>query len=196
MALVPTRKITALTPATDPLSGDEELECVQLGNSRKFQTRDLVLPTDSLITMSGMGGFLPGSRQLVSSPTINVSDGGPGGQVSLSTVFDGGALGLQTTATALGNNNNLIIGPAPVYIGFLDLNTAAGAADLTGLVAQFDGQIVTISNLGAALLRLMAQSASSAAANRFRLSANIGIVQNGSYTLRYSSALQRWVSLS
>lgn len=85
MGLLPTKKISALPSATTPLTGDEQLECVQLGNSRKIQTRDLVLPSDSLVTVSGMGGALPGSRSLSSGPGITFTDGGPGGTLQIST---------------------------------------------------------------------------------------------------------------
>lgn len=104
MALLPTKKITALTPFTPPLTGDEEFECVQLSNSRKVTSRAFVLPTDSLLTMSGMGGSLPGSRQLISSATIQVNDGGPAGQVTLDALFTG----------ALPANPTALVGLAPV----------------------------------------------------------------------------------
>lgn len=78
MALLPTKKISALAPITPPLTGDEELECVQLGNSRKATTRAFVLPSDSLLTFSAMGGFLPGSRQVTAGIGIALVDGGPG----------------------------------------------------------------------------------------------------------------------
>lgn len=78
MAGLPTKKITALSPVTSPLTGFEQLECVQLGNSHKLVTRDLVLPTDSLFTFSAMGGSLPGSRQLTLGIGLGFVDGGPG----------------------------------------------------------------------------------------------------------------------
>jgi hypothetical protein len=67
MALLPTKKITALAPFTPPLTGDEEFECVQIGNSRKVNSRAFVLPTDALITFADITGNLPGSRMLESS---------------------------------------------------------------------------------------------------------------------------------
>jgi|SRR5688572_10399983 len=193
MAL-PTKKIPQLT-AGIALTGFERLEAVQGGISVQIEARDFVLPIDSLLTMSGMGGALPGSRQLISSASVQVNDGGPGGQVTLTAVSAIGApTGLQTFVAVLGNNNNVVI--SGVTIGFFDVNTAAGAADLTGLIPLFDGQIITVTNTGANLLRLMALSGLSTAANRFRLPANVGLVQNSSYTLRYSSSLTLWVPYS
>lgn len=83
MALFPTKKITALTPITPPLTGFEEFECVQMGNSRKATSRDFVLPTDSIITVASMGGFLPGSRQLTAGIGLTFVDSGPGGTFEL-----------------------------------------------------------------------------------------------------------------
>jgi hypothetical protein len=196
MSLAPTRKITALTVAETPLSGDELLESVQLGNSRQIRTRDLVLPTDSLITVSGMGGSIPGSRQLVSSLSVQLVDGGPGGELSLNVISAVGAsTALQSAVLAAGANHDFILGPDPLFPGFLDCSTAAGIAQLTGMIAQFDGQIVTITNLGPNLLTLSALTGS-AAANQFRLAANVGLITNSSYTLRYSTSIGKWVPYS
>lgn len=194
MAALPTKKIPQLT-AGIALTGAERLEAVQGGVSVQIEARDFVLPTDSLVTMSGMAGAIPGSRQLVSSPTVQVNDGGNGGQVSLTAISAIGApTGLQVLVAAAGNNNNVALTNAQV--GFLDVDTAAGAADITGIVSPFDGFIVTITNVGANLLRLMPENGNSLAASRFRLPANIALVQNSSYTLRYCLALARWVPYS
>lgn len=194
MAALPTKKIPQLT-AGHALTGAEQIEAVQDGISVQLEARDFVLPTDSLVTMSGMAGAIPGSRQLVSSPTVQVNDGGNGGQVSLTAISAIGApTGLQVLVAAAGNNNNVALTNST--IGFLDVDTAAGAADITGIVAPFDGYIVTITNVGANLLRLMPENINSAASTRFRLPANIALVQNSSYTLRYCLALLRWVPYS
>ncbi len=104
MALFPTKKISALSPFTAPLTGFEEFECVQGGNSRKVTSRDFVLPTDSLITLTGMGGSLPGSRQVVDSATIQIIDNGPGSTVTFNALIAG----------ALPGNPTALVGLAPV----------------------------------------------------------------------------------
>lgn len=193
MAL-PTKKISQLPVGSLPLSGNELMEISQVGVSNRITTRSFVLPTDSLITLSGMGGSLPGSRQLVSSPTVQVSDGGPGGQVSLVALGGLAAFtGLQQFVAAAGNNNDVPLDP---FIGFLDVDTTAGVAAITGIVATSDGQILTISNTGANLLTLPSGDVLSDPANRFRFSSTIGIVPNGSYTVRYCVALGLWVAMS
>lgn len=194
MAALPTKKIPQLT-AGHALTGAERLEAVQDNLSVQIEARDFVLPTDSLLTMAGQGGTLPGSRQLVSSVTVLVNDGGAGGQVSLTAVSALGApTALQTFVAALGNNNNVAI--SADNIGFFDVNTAAGAADITGFSPRFDGEILTITNIGANLLRLMALNGASAGPNQIRIPANIALVTNSSYTLRYSSTIGKWVPYS
>lgn len=98
MALFPTKKITALAPAVLPLTGSEEFECVQLGNSRKATSRAFVLPTDSLITFSAMGGSLPGSRQITAGIGIVLVDGGPGTTLEINAT---GAVAGPANPTAL-----------------------------------------------------------------------------------------------
>jgi hypothetical protein len=100
MALFPTKKISALAPAV-ALTGFEEFECVQAGNSVKATARQFVLPIDSLVTLTGMGGSLPGSRQLVSSPTIQVTDNGPASTVTLDALFTGALPGNPTSLIGL-----------------------------------------------------------------------------------------------
>lgn len=107
MALFPTKKITALSPVVLPLTGFEEFECVQLGNSRKATSRAFVLPTDSLLTMSAMGGSLPGSRRLVSSATVQVNDGGPAGDVTLDVLLTGALPGNPTSLVGLAAINGV-----------------------------------------------------------------------------------------
>lgn len=104
MALLPTKKISALAPATTPLTGFEEFECVQTGNSRKVIARDFVLPTDSILTVSGMGGSLPGSRQLTQGIGILFVDGGPGSTLEINA----------TGAVAGPANPTAFVGLAPV----------------------------------------------------------------------------------
>ena len=193
MAL-PTKKISQLPLASLPLSGDELLEVSQLSVSYHISSRNFVLPTDSLVTLSGMGGSLPGSRQLVSSPTVQVSDTGPAGQVSLTSLGGLSAFtGVQNFVAVAGDNNDVSLDP---FIGFLEVDTTAGNAAVTGVVATSDGQILTISNTGPNLLTLPANSGSSILGNRFRFPSTIGIVPNGSYTVRYSQSLGLWVAMS
>ena len=89
MALLPTKKITQLALFTPPLTGDEEFECVQLGNSRKVPSRAFVLPTDSLLTVASMAGSLPGSRQLLAGTGVQLTDGGAGGALIIDIVGTG-----------------------------------------------------------------------------------------------------------
>jgi len=77
-------------------------------------------------------------------------------------------------------------------IGFVDLNPT-GTCVVTGLIAGFDGQMVTITNLSANSLTLNALDAGSSAANRFRMVGNIGLGLNNGATFRYSVTIGNWV---
>lgn len=186
-------KITQLTAASLPLSGDEALEGVQTGGSVQLPARAFVLPTDSLVTISAMGGSIPGSRQLVSSPTAIIVDGGPGGEVSI-MVTDAQTLplGLQTEALPAGTTNDLALDPST---GFLDIDTTAGNVTLTGMIAEFDGQIVVVSNSAGGNLLTLASLTGSAADNQYRLPIDVTLTSNDGIAFRYSDAIGVWIRL-
>lgn len=100
MALLPTKKITALTPIASPLAGGEELECVQLSNSRKITARDLVLPSDPLITYASVLGSLPGSRVFTAGSGISIDLNTPG-QILIAASGTGALAGNPTASVGL-----------------------------------------------------------------------------------------------
>lgn len=193
MALFPTKKITALAPAVTPLTGTEELECVQIGSSKKVTTRDFVLPTDSLVTLSGMGGSIPGSRQLISSPSVTLVDGGPGGTCYFETAGSSSIpVGVQGILPPAGTINNFALG---VGVGFLEVDTANGTVSITGIqmAPVVDGTFLRISNVGPNTLNLLSMNAGSAVGTRFRFSDDMAFLQYGGITVRYSNALGFWI---
>lgn len=96
-----------------------------------------------------------------------------------------------STAPTAGAHNNFVLPTASDLA--LDIDTTAGAMDFSGFVAQRDGQRVTISNTGANLLTIDALSGSSSAANQVRAPADLGIVQNQSLTIQYSTGAGKWL---
>lgn len=192
--MVPTKKIPELTLySSATLQGSEELEIASVEGSRKVPSRRFVLPIDSLVTFIDQTATLPGSRFLADSPTVIVEVGPPGGFVRLHTA--GGATmptGLQTAALAAGANNNFVLDPD---IGFLDLDTTAGAASLSGIEAGLSGQFLTVTNVGANMLTLLSMSGLSALDARIRLPTDIVLVPNGSAMLRYSIDLDLWTAV-
>lgn len=70
--------------------------------------------------------------------------------------------------------------------------TASGAYNITGLQGGTDGRVLTLTNIGTNAITLVSESASSTAANRFALAANIPLSQNQSVVLLYDSTAQRW----
>jgi hypothetical protein len=92
-----------------------------------------------------------------------------------------------TATTLAGLQDNLNV----TGIGFVRLNTAAGAITYNGFLQGFTGQMVTVTNLGSANVTFTANSGSSPANERFRLPSNVTITTNMSYTFRYNGS--EWV---
>ena len=104
---------------------------------------------------------------------------------------------LTPAALAAGTTNDY--GPAGLAgASVLRLDTTAGNATLTGLVAQRGGDIRVIENIGANLLVLASNDAGSAAANRFSLGANSYFVipARGTATVIYDATISEWVLIS
>lgn len=74
----------------------------------------------------------------------------------------------------------------------LRLSASAPSLSITGLAGGADGRIIVVLNIGAETFSLVDESASSSAANRFALSADIAITQDESVTLIYDSTSSRW----
>lgn len=99
-----------------------------------------------------------------------------------------------TGAPAAGSTNDYNPSGFGSTVNRLDIDTTAGDATLTGLIAGIDNQILIISNIGANLLTLSNQDAGSAAANRFRASDSFTLVSGGSiWVTYYAGTVTRWV---
>lgn len=96
-----------------------------------------------------------------------------------------------TLAPAAGQIDDLVLPGASDYA--LDIDTSLGNVDISGLVAQRNGQTLYISNTGANLLGFLANNAGSAAANRIRAATDLAAVQNQTLTIRWFSGLDRWL---
>lgn len=90
-----------------------------------------------------------------------------------------------------GTNNNVVLPNAGNL--FLDIDTTAGAVDITGFVAQRNGQILYVSNIGANLLQILALNAGSATANRVRAPTDMGLITNQSLSMVWSSEINKWL---
>lgn len=95
------------------------------------------------------------------------------------------------SAPAAGTINNLVLPGGSDYS--LDIDTTAGNVNVTGLVAQRNGQKVYASNTGANLLQFLALNAGSAVNNRIRAPSDLAVVQNQTLTLMWVSGLNRWL---
>lgn len=103
----------------------------------------------------------------------------------------GGSLGpLQTFIAAAGANNNVA---ATAGVGRLDVSTAAGAANITGIAAGTDGQLLNVRNTGANLLTLNSDNAGSLSANQIQLPADLSLPQYDALLLcYYGGSINKW----
>lgn len=101
--------------------------------------------------------------------------------------------------TPLGNPTGLqqeVIGAGPGAValdagaGFVDLNPTSGPATVTDFTGGFNGQIITVTNVHAS------NSVTIEAGATIRLSNDLGLLQNDSISLRFSTALNTWVPLA
>ncbi len=92
---------------------------------------------------------------------------------------------------AAGTNNNVVLPNAGNL--FLDIDTTAGAVDISGFVAQRNGQILYISNVGPNLLQMLALNGGSSAANQLRAPTDMGLITNQSTTMIWSSEIGKWL---
>lgn len=109
-------------------------------------------------------------------------------------LFTGGTK--LTFATVAGANNNVNFGGAfpAASVGRVDVNTAAGQANITGIVAAtVDGQGLLIRNTGANLLTLNSLNAGSSAANQLVFSSDLTLQQNDTIILVYDMSSALWV---
>lgn len=122
---------------------------------------------------------------------VNVLDGNTNDPDTVETGWAAEDPLTAASAPAAGTINNLVLPGASDYA--LDVDTTAGDVDITGFVAQRNGQKIYLSNTGANLLRAMANNGGSAAANQVRAATDLGIVQNQTLTIQFFSGLSRWL---
>lgn len=160
-------KIPDLTLGTQ-LDGTEEFECVQGGNSRKIPA--------SFFPSLGYGYLLintqpqlTNSRRLVSGSGITFTDGGPGGDLTISgSASSGGPTywdTVQSSILPIGNTDNFVLDPDIVI---LRVTPDAGGSAITGFDATANsGRMVVVLNIGVVGdLTLPNQAGGSLAANR------------------------------
>lgn len=96
-----------------------------------------------------------------------------------------------TSAPTAGQHDNVVLPGASDFAW--DVDTTAGNIDLSGFVAQRDGQRLYLSNTGANLLQALALNVGSIAANRIRGATDVAAVQNQTFTLQYFAAITKWL---
>lgn len=96
-------------------------------------------------------------------------------------------------AVAAGTTHNFNPAGLTPAVSYLDLDTTAGNATITGIDGGFNGRKLIITNVGANLLTLAALTGSSAS-NQFRLPSDFFIVQNQSVALEYVEGVLKWIA--
>lgn len=99
----------------------------------------------------------------------------------------------SASAPAAGTINNLVLPGASDFA--LDIDTTLGDVDITGFVAQRNGQTLYVSNTGPNLLQFLVDNVGSVAANRVRGPSDLGVVQNQTQTIKWFSGLSRWLAI-
>jgi hypothetical protein len=160
------------------------------------------MSTATILQLTQVVGGLIGTEQLELAQPVLLSNGQPGyasirataAQIAslAASITPTGPVGVATAVPATGANNNYAPVTFGATTGFLEL-TPAGVANITGLVAGFNGQLVTITNLSSFALTLNALNAGSTAANQFRLPADMILTQNNAQSFRYSTTIGKWI---
>ncbi len=103
----------------------------------------------------------------------------------------GGQSELQTLVVAAGTVNDVVIAAG---IGALDLNPTSGNTSISGIVAEFDGQELSVSNIHASnLVTLLSLSGSSAAGNQFRIVADLTIAPGDTLSIKKFTSIGKWL---
>ncbi len=97
-----------------------------------------------------------------------------------------------TASVALsGAHNNVALPGASDYA--LDIDTTVGNCDISGFIAQRNGQKLYLSNTGANLLQVLAASGLSDPENRIRAATDLALVTDQTLTLQWFSGIERWI---
>ena len=143
----------------------------------------------------GIGAILQSSvdpwRYFYNRTTNNANnpDVSPAGWTTFTPV--GGQSDVQTLVIASGTVNDLVIAAG---IGALDLNPTTGDTNITSIVAEFDGQELSVSNVHASnLVNLISLAGTGTATNRFRLAADFTIVPGDTLTIKKFNSIGKWI---
>lgn len=148
------------------------------------------------------GFFLAPQFEPVAPPLFNGAEGDVlaivGGQRAWSSggTAKQGYLGSYISVTpSAGIHANFAPAGFSPTVGRLDIDTSAGNVELTGLVAEADGQLLNVSNIGPNALILDPLNAGSVAANQFRLPGQMYISPQYDSILLcyYAGAINKWV---
>lgn len=184
-------RILQLPDLAHPVDGTESMECVQGGVSRKVLISELLINNAGFLMVVDQSGLFPQSRQIAAGPGIELTDGGAGGTLSISST--GAPPTYVSVAPAAGIYNNYVLPGTSDYI--LDVDTTAGNVSFSGFISQRDGQKLFITDTGANFLNILSLNAGSNSANRIRIPTDLTAILNNTITLQYSSGAGKWFAI-
>lgn len=102
---------------------------------------------------------------------------------------------LAVSTLAAGANNNLVpTGSLNAGVGRIDLDSSAGVANITGLIAGFDGQRLVLRNSGANAITININNGGSASANQFSSVSDVVVGALQAIEVMYfAGTLNKWV---
>ncbi|MDP4199652.1 MAG: hypothetical protein Q8922_03515 [Bacteroidota bacterium] len=166
------------------------------------------------ITKYGTDILSTGTWNGTSATNVGLHVNATGGTTNYSGIFEGGNVGINTTAPATyldingdlatryssvsasnGANNNLTIGTS----SFVRLTGPTASFSVTGIAGGVDGKMLVLFNATTQQITISNESASSLAANRIwtlNSTGDIVISGKGAVKLIYSAADSRWIVIS
>jgi len=166
------------------------------------------------ITKYGAEALSTGTWNGASSKNVGLHVNATGGTTNYSATFEGGNVGVNTTAPATyvdiagdlatryasvtasnGANNDIAIGTS----SFVRITGPTAAFSISGIAGGVDGKLLTLANSTAQPITISNESASSSASDRIWTLSNLGdIVINGqgAADLIYSAADSRWIVIT
>jgi hypothetical protein len=148
-------------------------------------------PTTASYLTLGTDATLTAERVLTAGANVLLTDAGAGSTLTVDALTQTVALAGDISPATLTADTHDYTPAGLSTASTLRLATDA-SRNLTGLTGGADGRILIIHNVGSFALVLVDESASSTAANRFALTANLTLGTDESCLMRYDSTTARW----
>ena len=168
------------------------LYCVwQQAGGGFYYSEDFAIANDGYPTGAVLRSTTNDALQWLNTTAANTTDPDDVGAAGWIALTSGGEY--LSIAVAAGSTHDFMPAGLTPAVSYLDLDTSAGNATITGIDGGFNGRKLIITNVGANLLTLSI-TGSSAPGNQFRLPSDFAIVQNQSVAIEYVEGIQKWIA--